>query len=265
MVRQYEIAQVREFVFEREDRPVLGTQYRCIRCNSATKQLRLKGVFTDLSTQEKSKFKKRYNAMHFRHKQTCRVQSKSGSDEVTEPADGVGCVDKGDTSEASMVREARVSGEEDHGDCGDKSDEAGEDDGDEGEDMPFDLPEPKAPDQLNPRAISTWNATCVTACLQHYGSVPATILNMRVIPRQGSVGNPLVHCEFQNPHGSKTLHISSTCLYHTPGLRHQYLLAEEQLRREERQERGALLDMFERAFSANPASLHAALNELLRE
>ena len=282
---QYEVAMVRDFVFEREDMAVRGTQFRCTICKSASKQLRLKGVYDELSAPERAKMKRRMNAMHYRHKKTCRpieeaphsltvhchgniCAEMAGADIGRNAGNGDCDCDGGgggntnrdvgrECTEEKSGREGRVheSGEGGEG-CGD------DDGGSPCDDELFILPELDIPEPLNPKAIASWDSVSVHRSLQHYKSLPAIITSMRIIPH--GFGNPFVRCHLQNPHGTKVLNISSASIYRAPDLQDQYLSAEEQMRREQCGEHAALLSMFEQAWSANPAALRSALDGILR-
>ena len=66
---QYEIDRIGDFAFARTESASRGTQYRCKICKKSLNPI--KAVFAELSGGEKTKFRKKLNSLHHRHKKDC--------------------------------------------------------------------------------------------------------------------------------------------------------------------------------------------------
>ena len=270
---RYQIEGIGMYQFERVSMPVRGTLYRCVVCNG--RPIKVKGVLAELTGRARTDFKRKFNAMHGRHKRVCVPQTSGHPPSAELPADGGDAEADGGVAVDSAVGDASAGGNGDAseaaadesggGDGGVAADGGGGDGadgsggGNDGENSEEEG-EPPPPPPLDAAEIGRWTVHSVERALVHWREMPARIDGMQYIPA-GIIGNPKVECFVRNEHGTNRFILSSTVLHIVPALRVQYEAAEARWKSARHQ---SLVELFERACArTSHEAVCTALNALL--
>jgi hypothetical protein len=259
MADQYQIFAIRPFPFDREPEPIRGTLYRCIICDE--RPIKVKGVLEELTGAERTQFKRKFNAMHSRHKRVCvaKTEEPSAGGGAEAAADGVSVVTGGGDVGAAVAGGNGESsgGEEGVGAGADGS--GGTADGAGSENSEEEEEPPPPPPPLDPTKIGWWTKRSVEDALVHWGEMPAHITGINYLPLK--FGNPKLECFLKNEHGVNRLILSATVLSLIPELKAQYEAAEARWHNAQHQD---LVNLFERACAeTSHEAVLAALNALL--
>ena len=264
MTEQYQIFAIRPLSFDREAEPVRGTLYRCIICDE--RPIKVKGVLEELTGPERSQFKRKFNALHARHKRVCvaKTEGPSGGAGGAAAADGVSVETDGNDAIGSAAAGGNgggtSGGEGDGGAGADGSGGTGEGVGSENSEEEEQEPSPPPP-PLDPTKIGWWTKRSVEDALLHWREMPAHIVGINYLPTK--FGLPKLECFLRNEHGVNRLMLSPTVLCLIPELKAQYEAAETRWQNAQHQD---LVDLFEHACArTSHEAVRAALDALLRE
>ena len=213
---------------------------------------------------ERSQFKRKFNAMHARHKRVCvaKTEAPSAGGEGEASANGASVEPDGGGAADSAVAGGNgggTSGGEGGGGAGaDGSGSTGEGVGSENSEEEEQEPPPPPP-PLDPTKIGWWTKRSVEDALLHWREMPAHITGINYLPTK--FGLPKLECFLRNEYGVNRLMLSPTVLSMIPELNAQYEAAEARWQGAQHQD---LVNLFERACAeTSHDAVRAALTSLL--